>query len=475
MVIVRQEYENLHELPDFNFENINEIFVSVDIGTTNIVIDIYDCSESFKEKRLIRYSELSKQTILGKDVAMRIMHCMNGKLSILHEQVVSQIEEMISFGLLQLGLKDKLSDIAIRNMHVTGNTTMCHIFLNEDPSGLKGAPFKMSYEGDRRVKGEDIGFRTLKNTEVYVFPAISAFVGADALTAFMASGIYDTSKVSFLVDIGTNAEIILNARGKLYATSVAAGPAFEGNILSCGMGAKEGAVSKVSCIPSMGSIILSVLRESEENDGRPKGILASGYIDLLSHLKKLKIMTPDGYLISREEAEELLVNKDYISNIEEVNGVKRFYLLRGNEEFDLMGGRRLKAEPVDKALNKPKSIYITQDDIRALQLAKAAIKAGVCSLLKEAGISKDEVDNTLIAGMFGSHMDISNCKSINMLPEDMTGSVESIGNAALDGAGRAFFDREFFKDCLKIKDSIVHVQLADSSEFKELYMDSFEF
>ena len=295
MVIFREEKKNAKEIEEISWDGyehtIYDIGFAVDIGTTTIAIAALD----LKRKEVIgKVSYTNQQTTLGADVMMRIMHCQQGRGERLHNLVVEQIEQMAQELLLlyseEISLKKCL-------FFVVGNTTMCHLFLGKDVTGLAGYPFRPAYEGNYRCLGRDIGMKEFLEAQIIVLSGIAAHVGSDALAVVGAEKLYQKDHIQLAVDLGTNAEIILNDRGKIYACSTAAGPAFEGKGIACGMSAKEGAVSGVNISMGNGNLILQVIEGA-----RARGICSSGLVDALAQFRKCRLMQEDGYLLSEEEA-----------------------------------------------------------------------------------------------------------------------------------------------------------------------------
>ena len=283
-----------------------EFGIAVDIGTTSIAIGIFD----IKSGSLIgNQTRTNCQTMYGSDVMMRIMHCINGKEQLLHDILIEQIEDMtgsildnnISGHKSNIHSKisskivskesDKIPDIVIKKMVVVGNTTMCHIFLNKDVTGLKGAPFSVAYEGVYRTNSYDIGFKIYDIDEVIVLPNIMAHVGADAAAVLCKEKMYKTGINEIAIDIGTNAEILLNCSGKVFVTSTAAGPAFEGKGIRSGMRAAPGAINSVKISRVNGNIILGMLDDGKAEN--PRGLCGSGLIDAISELMKARLLKKD--------------------------------------------------------------------------------------------------------------------------------------------------------------------------------------
>ncbi len=427
---------------DINKNMDLELGAAVDIGTTSIAIGIFD----IKSGSLIgNQTRTNCQTMYGSDVMMRIMHCVNGKEQLLHDILIEQIEDMTGS---ILDNSAKTSNIAIKKMVVVGNTTMCHIFLNKDVTGLKGAPFRVAYEGVCRKKSHDIGFKRYDIDEVIVLPNIMAHVGADAAAVLCKEKLYKTGVNEIAIDIGTNAEILLNCSGKVFVTSTAAGPAFEGKGIRSGMRAAPGAINSVKISRVNGNIILGMLDDG--NAENPRGLCGSGLIDAVSELMKARLLTKDGYLLTGEEA------------------------LGQNVNISLC--EHLKSDDKDGncfVLSEENNIVITQKDIRNIQLAKGAIQAGCEILLEKAGIGLNDISSIKIAGVFGKYIHASQAMNFGLFPK-YPEKLEIVGNAAGEGAAMALFEDEFIDEVEKQVKKVHHVELAGEKDFQKKFMNAME-
>ena len=415
-----------------------EFGIAVDIGTTSIAIGIFD----IKSGSLIgNQTRTNCQTMYGSDVMMRIMYCINGKEQLLHDILIEQIEDMtgsildnnISGHKSNIHSKisskivskesDKIQDIVIKKMVVVGNTTMCHIFLN-------------------------IGFKIYDIDEVIVLPNIMAHVGADAAAVLCKEKMYKTGINEIAIDIGTNAEILLNCSGKVFVTSTAAGPAFEGKGIRSGMRAAPGAINSVKISRVNGNIILGMLDDGKAEN--PRGLCGSGLIDAISELMKARLLKKDGYLLTREEA------------------------LRQNVNINLC--EHLKSDDKDGncfILSEENNIVITQKDIRNVQLAKGAIQAGCEILLKKAGIGLNDINSIKIAGVFGKYIHVSQAMNFGLFPK-YPEKLEIVGNAAGDGAAMALFEDGFIDEMEKQVKKVHHVELAGEKDFQKKFMNAME-
>ena len=454
MVILREQQKHTKEIDEKlwkdDFWNLPEdlefeIGIAVDIGTTTVAMTIL----SLPERKVTRQiSETNEQTKLGADVMMRIMHTLSGKGDILHEMIVTQIEKMA-----QKGLKNSidLETFDSKKVHIAivGNTTMCHLFLDKSVEGLAGYPFQADYAGNFSCTGCEIGMKVFKDAKISVLSGIAAHVGSDALAVIGTENLMQKEKVQLAVDLGTNAEIILNQRGSLRVCSTAAGPAFEGKGIQCGMPAKSGAVNGVKISSGNGNIILEYI-----GGELPKGLCGSGLVDVMAELRKCGALLADGYLLTEEEAKKQGVHPGICGQLIRRNGQNAFLLYQ-----DLKDGRE---------------IYLQQSDIRNVQLAKGAIQAGISALLRSEGINLSEVEEIVVSGVLGSCLRFGNAVRIGLLPDVGSQKVFFVGNAAGRGAARVITDKNFSKEMEFLAQQIKHLELAELSGFQDLLLQAMD-
>lgn len=397
-------------------QNIDPTFekygVAIDIGTTTMASVLYGKDG----KSLATRGMLNPQGRFGADVISRIEASMNGSDALLAAAVIGAIDSLIK-GLCEDALIDPCE---IDRAVITGNTAMLYLLTKRSPVPLSRAPFIADHLFGETLKSSDIGITSLsENSLIYLPPCIGAFVGADTVCAILSSGMLDTEQKSLLVDIGTNGEIALFDRGNLSVCSTAAGPAFEGVGISCGMRGAPGAVDGVSIVN--GELMASVI-----GNIAPKGICGSGLVDAIACMLDLEIIDETGYL-------------------------------------------------EDDFVEIAKGVQITAEDIRMVQLAKSAIYSGICTLLHTSGTDAASLYKTYIAGGFGNYLNMRSAARIGLLPRELTKSIEIIGNAALSGASMLLLDKELYKKAEEIAKSAKCVELASNPVFAEFYMNSMMF
>lgn len=357
---------------------------------------------------------VNPQVAYGADVISRIEQSLNGKGEQLAQAVRSQIADLLRKVCENVGYSVEEIDTLV----ITGNTAMLYLLTNKNPVELSRAPFIADWLAGEWVLAEELELGC-PNANVYLPHCISAFVGADITMALLQTDICKDEKKRLLVDIGTNGEVALWTGEKLLCCSTAAGPAFEGTGLSMGMTASAGAISKVTLRD--GAFQVQVIGNQQ-----PIGICGSGVIDAISCLLQSEIMDETGFL--------------------------------EDEEVTIAG-----------------IVKMTQEDIRKIQLAKSAICAGIEAALNKEGISTEDLDELLVAGGFGSKIDLENAMNIGLLPRMDAKKIKVCGNAALAGAEMLLCNRESVKMEKEIVQISQSLNLATDSFFQDRYIEGMLF
>ncbi|MBR4866851.1 MAG: DUF4445 domain-containing protein, partial [Clostridia bacterium] len=361
--------------------------VACDIGTTTVVCHLERLADGM---RLASLGEINRQRPYGADVISRISSSLKEEsLTAQHQVIVDEIEEM-ALALLQ---KHQLSPADCRLVTIAGNTTMELLFAGISPAPLAELPFTSP-----TLFGYDIPspFQTLSPERVFLFPCAESFVGGDITSAVLAAGFFRKDTPSLLLDIGTNGEMALGNYNRLTCAAAAAGPAFEGADISCGMSSLAGAIDTVS--------FDGELHFTTIGNAPAKGICGSGLIDALAVLLTIGAVDETGRLLPPDECEAEA--EPYITE-EDEGVVFHFY---------------------------PTDVVITAGDIRKLQLATAAIRAGLETLLDDAGLFASDLDKLYIAGGFGSHIRLSSAVRIGMIPKELHDKCIFMGNGAGEGS-----------------------------------------
>jgi uncharacterized 2Fe-2S/4Fe-4S cluster protein (DUF4445 family) len=328
---------------------------------------------------------------------------------------------------------------------LAGNTCMHHLLLGLDPRSLGRAPFSPVIQKAVVIPARDLGIMVNPNAVAWIFPVIAGFVGGDTVGAVLATNLHLRQGVTLLVDIGTNGELVLNNAGQMTACSAAAGPALEGAEITCGMRAETGSISRVQLLPN---IQINVIGHVP-----PKGICGSGLVDLLGELVTARVVSFKGGFVKPE-------------------------LYEGPEhlrERIVPGERGYKFVLVKAEENKGMEISLTQNDLLQLQLAKGALNAAMEMLVKEAGISGDQVDMILLAGAFGNFMDKEKALQIGLFPQWASGKIMNVGNAAGAGAKAALLSLDKRAEAISASQDIGFLELAGTPEFQDAFINGLLF
>ena len=401
---------------------------AVDIGTTTVVCYLFDLASG---EILGARGALNLQRSFGADVISRIGACVGAPAAAAEQTrlIRSQIRELLE--LLCAGAGRDKGEIV--RFAAAGNTAMCHLFAGLDPSCLAALPFEPASLFGGPVSVPELG---LPGAEVFVLPAVSAFVGGDITAAALAAELDRRPGITVLADIGTNGEIVLAAGGELYCCATAAGPAFEGAGISCGMGGSEGAICAVTA--EAGRPVCRTVK-----DAPPRGVCGSGLVDAAAVMLELGALEPTGRLPGPDETEadpELVTEE------------------AGETFFTLAPGVRLSGR-----------------DVRQIQLAKAAVAGGILTLLDKAGVRPDRVDRMLIAGGFGSRIRAASAGRIGLIPAKLARCAEAVGNAAGEGACLAAASDAARARAGALARRMRYVDLSSDADFMEHYVEEMFF
>ncbi len=415
--------------------------VALDIGTTAIGAFLCD----LKTGRVVASgTAINPQRTYGADVISRIAQVQKDPSSLWDMQEV--LKDAINNLIRQTAQTAGISKEDIVDLVAVGNPTMQHLFLGLSPLSIGEAPhLPLCYEGGE-VEARDLNLYASSSARVHVLPMLSGFVGGDTLAALLTGSPEDFEGVKLMVDVGTNGELVLSNNGDLSATSCATGPAFEGAQIECGMLAAPGAIEKVRMDKDTGEILCQVIGSHDKRvSEKPAGLCGSGVISAVAALVSAGIVTESGAFDL--DASHPGLRKKAISGMHEMVLVPA---------PDSRTGR---------------DIVITQNDIRAVQLGKAALVAGVEILMKEAGVSR--LDKIFLAGTFGNYLDPDDLVSIGMLSPLERERIEPIGNAAGDGARLALFNLEKRQQAIELAKRIRVLELSMRPDFQEVFLNSF--
>lgn len=414
--------------------------MAFDIGTTTVVGYLMDLN---KGKELCVVSVLNPQTKYGADVITRTNFASqeeNG-LETLQSAIIKSINSLITEAVSKAGVTKE----DIYTITIAGNTCMHHLFLGLTPKYIGQSPYIPAVSQSVVLRAADLHIEMNKAGKVLVLPNIAGFVGADTVAVLLATEMDTSEEIKLMIDIGTNGEIALGGKDKIFACSAAAGPAFEGAQISSGM---RGAVGAIDHITFDKELVYSVI-----GDAKPQGICGSGLLDGVAGLLELGIIDKRGGFVDEKKMKkpEAEVFKDRIIEHE---GLKAFLL-------------------VESALTSHgRPIMITQKDIRQLQLAKGAMAAGIEILLEKLGITAEDVGEVLLAGAFGNYLNPHSACGIGLIPKELEGRIKMIGNAAGTGAKLSLLSASEYRRGASIARSVEYVELASYPDFTNIFAKS---
>jgi uncharacterized 2Fe-2S/4Fe-4S cluster protein (DUF4445 family) len=407
--------------------------LAVDIGTTTMVAELIDIRDG---GTLATESALNPQTKYAQDVIGRI-HFAGEKagLAALYGDFVDVLNGMIGALVRKAGVESKYIYEAV----YSGNTTMLHLACNIDPSSLGPYPYTPQITGGFHTKDEAVNISPF--APIYLPPIISAWVGADITSGILATDLERKDGITLFVDIGTNGEMVLAKDGRLAATSTAAGPAFEGMNIACGMRASTGAIEAFS-IGEDGALSFRLIGEdgAEPPEDGAAGICGSGLLDIAGELVRTGVINKRGRLASPEGAEA----EKLAARVRPVDEKPAFFI-------------------TDK-------VYIGQKDVRQIQLAKSAIRCGIELLLARFGNSAGDVDRVIIAGSFGYHLNEKSLINIGLLPEQFAGKVSFAGNTSLGGAAALLVSAPLRERIKETAARVEKVELAMDAGFESAFI-----
>lgn len=415
--------------------------LAVDVGTTTVAGYLCDLTEG---KLMATASMMNPQVIYGEDVMSRISYTMS------HPEGLEQLNRAILDGLN--GIVEEASAIAgikhpdILDMTIVGNTCMHHLFLNLDPRNIGRSPFIPALHHSLDIKARDIGIRIAPGAYIHVLPIEAGFVGADNVGVLIAETPHQQDSVELVIDIGTNGELVLGNRQRLISSSCATGPALEGAELRYGMRAAPGAIEKIAIDPETKEVRFKVLDKegwnTEIEEAGAKGICGSGIIDVVPQLFLAGVIDRTGRFIKD------LNTPRYREN----NGEPEFVIAWAHETS------------IDQ------DIVVCQSDVRAIQLAKAAMYAGAKIMMRHLGVER--VDKVILAGAFGSYIDKVSAALLGLFPDCELENIYSVGNAAGDGARMALLNVDKRKEADWIARQVNYLELTLEPGFDRTFAEA---
>jgi uncharacterized 2Fe-2S/4Fe-4S cluster protein (DUF4445 family) len=404
--------------------------LAVDIGTTSLWGELVNLNTG---EVLARASRYNPQISMGDDVISRIVFGLKKDgLEKLQQHVVRGLNEIVD-EVLDRSAKTRDS---INYMVAAGNTVMTHLFLGLYPKFLREAPYVPAAQNVEPIPASVLGLDLPTHAFVRVFPGVASYVGGDIVSGVLANGMWDSDEMTLFIDIGTNGEIVAGNKDLLMTASCSAGPAFEGGGLEYGMRAAPGAIEGILIDPETYEPMIKTI------DAKPAlGICGSGIINIISQMLRLGILNQNG---------------KYAENLD----TDRIREGRSGYEY-------LICRAAESGLDE--DIVLTEVDLDNILRAKAAMFSGYACLLDKLGFSVDSLDRVIIAGAFGSFINLEHAVTIGLLPDIPRDKFSFIGNSSLKGARLAVTDRKLFRRSSDIARSMTNIELSEDPS----YMDNF--
>jgi uncharacterized 2Fe-2S/4Fe-4S cluster protein (DUF4445 family) len=470
--------------------------VALDLGTTTLVASLFDLPTGMK---LAVASSLDPQISLGEDVVSRINLALAEKdaPARLHSLLLDEVNRLVreACAMAKINPGDVFDAVAV------GNTFMHHSFLGLPLGSLAESPYTPAATRELEMPAREAGLRIHRLGRAYLPPIIAGFLGSDALGGALAAGLDRAARPTLYIDLGTNGELLLALDGKILGSTTAAGPAFEGAQIECGMRASEGAISAVRLVekahrkrPASGRSF---------RPGRPEVVHGGAGRTAQGAKTQGTTHRAQGFGGERNEEDEDVSTLAPCASrhapsrrleIETIGG-KPARGIAGSGLVDAAAalldagaldrrGNLVTAHPMVRQFagakhvvlaSRPMMVYLSQGDIRSLQLAKAAIAAGTQVLLDNAGITGEEVEQVLLAGAFGNYLDRYSAMRIGLLPPVELNNVLGLGNAASTGAGMMLVSMNERRRAVEMARKIEYIELAGNDRFRELFVDCLAF
>lgn len=409
--------------------------LAIDIGTTTVVVSLINILTG---QEIGSVSCLNGQKTFGQDVLTRINYAMtheNGTL-IMQKTILQNLRSLINGVYTQCSQDYAVTAQDVYEITVGANNTMIHLLAGLDPSSLGKSPYLTALRGSLTLNAaQDLKLPVSPYCSIYCLPAVSAFVGGDITAGILACGIYQESRNILFIDIGTNGEMVLSKNGLLSACSCAAGPALEGMNISCGVRAAQGAVEDV-ILRGTGNDIETEL--SVIGDAKAIGLCGSGLLAAVAELIRTGILHKSGRLLDHPL-------------VERVAGKKRFIIDKENE------------------------IYLTQQDIRQVQLAKGAILSGIQTMLRVNDMAFSDIDEVMVAGQFGAHLKAESLSGAGLIPRELQNKITYVGNTSKSGACLCLLSADERSTGEKIATEVNYIELSQLEDYDALFVKAMQF
>ena len=409
----------------------NSHAIAMDIGTTTIYGRIIDLISG---DVLAEHGEFNSQISYGEDVISRIVYAEKpGGLEKLNQVVMKTINKILNKIVKNSGVDPE----DISTITVAGNTTMTQLLVAVNPRFIRRAPYVPAATLYPPMKATDLGMDLGSHVTALIYPAVSSYVGGDIVAGVMGSGIYRTDELTLYLDVGTNAEIVIGNQDWLACAACSAGPAFEGGGLKFGMRASKGAIEDFSIDPvTLEPMLITI------GNVRPKGICGSGLIIMVATLFEMGIINNLGKF-----------DRDMDTpRIRQDEGIYEYVLAwKDDTQID-------------------RDVTLTEIDIENLIRAKGAIYSGCMTLLTEVGMGIEDIEKIILAGGFGSYVDLEKAMTIGLLPEMDSEKVIFIGNGSLMGAKMSSLTNRIRRDVVEVTKKMTNFELSDTPSYMDNYV-----
>lgn len=405
--------------------------LALDIGTTSLVIYLVDLENG---KIISLESEYNPQIKFGEDIINRIIYAnRKGGLEKLREVIIDSINNLI----WRLLFNSRIDADSIVSMMVSGNSTMMHLFYGVPPRYIREEPYVTVANKFSSSTAKEVGIKHIKNAYVYNIQGVASYLGGDIASGILATDMYREKELALFLDLGTNGELVVGNSEWMMGCSCSAGPAFEGGGVKCGIRAVDGAIEKISISQKTYKCQIEVI-----GGGKPRGICGSGLIDVVGEMYLKGVIDRKGKF-----------NKDI--------GNKYLRCADDDCQYILVNGK-------NSATGE--DIYIGEVDIDNLIRAKAAIYAGIKTLLEEVDLSVYDLDKIYIAGGLGKHLNTRNAVIIGMLPDVDVAKYFFMGNTSVTGAYLSLLSEDKYRQSSKIAEHITYIELSVNMKFMERYV-----
>ncbi len=425
----KEVYAVLREQTVIDLREDNRIYgLAVDIGTTTVAVSLIDLQTG---RAVQEDGFVNPQKAFGLDVLSRIHYDTE------HENGVLQMQEVLVKRLQQsidtMTKNAGSSSDSIYEIVVGGNSTMIHILLGVGLGSLGRSPYSSVFNCPMNIFAEQTGIHINEEGMLYCIPSVSTYIGGDIVAGALAARLDQAEDTVLFIDIGTNGEMILSCKGKMYSCSCAAGPALEGMNISSGMRAEPGAIEKIKIVEGRAEL-------TTIGNAAPRGLCGSGILEAISEAVKAGIIAKTGRIA-----------KDALLTDEDTDGKRRIVLDQSHE------------------------IYVTQSDIRQVQLCKGAILSGILTLMQQTGMNADQIDRVIVAGQFGKHIEPQSLTGSGLIPSGMEDKISYIGNSSMTGAKMCLLSEEERERAEEIAGKICYIELSVCEGYEKLFTRCLQF